>query len=76
MRHFGIQEMITYGAWLTRLRSPWELIIMNNIFTTIETNHTIQVFSRKGYQTIDDIVISDNVIDGVQNGDSKHVTKH
>ncbi|HBU90202.1 MAG TPA: hypothetical protein DEB53_03185 [Bacillus pumilus] len=40
-------------------------VITENTITNITKNHAIQVYGRKDYQTIDDVVISGNVIDGV-----------
>ncbi|MEW4193000.1 right-handed parallel beta-helix repeat-containing protein [Bacillus altitudinis] len=38
--------------------------ITNNKFKNMSVDHAIQVYGRKGYQTIDDVVISKNQIDG------------
>ncbi|MEH6900840.1 right-handed parallel beta-helix repeat-containing protein [Bacillus safensis] len=38
--------------------------ITNNKFINMKVDHAIQVYGRKGYQTIDDVVIKANQIDG------------
>ncbi|MFP3830572.1 hypothetical protein, partial [Pseudomonas sp. SIMBA_021] len=40
--------------------------INSNTFTNITGKHAIQVYGRKGYQTIDDVQINGNTIDGVK----------
>ncbi|WP_340968086.1 right-handed parallel beta-helix repeat-containing protein [Bacillus sp. PPSBB_11] len=49
-------------------------IITENTITNITKNHAIQVYGRKGYQTIDDVVISGNVIDGVVERHGIHIS--
>ncbi|MEC1507107.1 right-handed parallel beta-helix repeat-containing protein [Bacillus haynesii] len=49
-------------------------IISENIFTNIKVNHAIQAYGRKGYQTIDDVSIFGNVIDGVTARHGIHVS--
>ncbi|WP_353854815.1 right-handed parallel beta-helix repeat-containing protein [Bacillus sp. Bos-x628] len=40
-------------------------VITANIITNISKKHAIQVYGRKGYQTIDDVTIANNTIDNV-----------
>ncbi|MGF9741880.1 right-handed parallel beta-helix repeat-containing protein [Bacillus safensis] len=49
-------------------------VITENMITNITKNHAIQVFGRKGYQTIDDVTIANNVIDNVVSRHGIHVS--
>ncbi len=48
--------------------------INNNTFINITEKHAIQVYGRKGYQTIDDVQIVGNSIDGVKLKHGIHVS--
>ncbi|MGN7327949.1 right-handed parallel beta-helix repeat-containing protein [Bacillus pumilus] len=55
--------------------------ITNNKFKQMKTKHAIQVYGRKGYQTIDHVVIDGNQIDGttkhgIHVSDVKHFVIH
>ncbi|MBQ4817683.1 right-handed parallel beta-helix repeat-containing protein [Bacillus pumilus] len=49
-------------------------VISENTITNITKNHAIQVYGRKGYQTIDDVTIANNVIDNVVARHGIHVS--
>ncbi|MEH6868955.1 right-handed parallel beta-helix repeat-containing protein [Bacillus safensis] len=49
-------------------------IITGNSFDNITVDHAIQVYGRRGYQTIDDVVISSNTISRVTERHGIHVS--
>lgn len=57
-----------------RINKTKHHVITDNTITNISKNHAIQVYGRKGYQTIDDVTIANNVIDNVISRHGIHVS--
>ncbi|KUF22020.1 right-handed parallel beta-helix repeat-containing protein [Bacillus sp. G1(2015b)] len=64
----------TNGNPTNRINKVKRQKINGNTFTNITEKHAIQVYGRKGYQTIDDVQIIGNTIDGVKLKHGIHVS--